>query len=92
MSLHLRTDNIYQNWQQIAQQIVDEKQTEWKTQPFVNYMLEHVWFELGQQHLQHIDLDTTEIQRLCSLNDQFGDKHIREEMINFYVHLQAFVT
>jgi hypothetical protein len=66
--------DLYTRWQQVAVEIVQQKQTNWKMHPSVAYMLEHELVLAAQLYIDYLrtELSDETIQRLADLNDQYG--------------------
>lgn len=81
------TESIYKTWENICEEIVSTRSNNWKQNPCVTYMLEHVSDGTGKLFLEdllneHDSILTEEvIERLCSLNDLYGNTH----KVNYYL-------
>ena len=73
--------SIYDKWKNICNHIVDNKLTDWKRNHDVTTILEHLSFENGQVYLDTLlgdGVNPRVIQKLCSLNDQFGNANVQK--------------
>ena len=60
--------DIYTNWENTSNRIVDEKLTVWKQLPDVVIMLEHLHEELGKKYLKMLEKEKINMVHLDFLN------------------------
>jgi hypothetical protein len=73
--------SLYDKWKNICNHIVDNKLTNWKRHPDVTTILEHLSLENARVYLSSLledGINPKVIQKLCSLNDQYGNANIQE--------------
>lgn len=69
---------MYSRWENACNEIVTNKITNWKIQPNIKYMLEHVLPYQAVEYikLSKLHLSQEEIQSLASLNDMYGGTQV----------------
>jgi len=74
--------SIYDKWKKVCNHIVDNKLTDWKRLPDVTTILEHLSYEHAKVYLSNLvendGVNPQVIQKLCSLNDQFGNANVQK--------------
>jgi len=64
--------DIYTNWENTSNRIVDEKLTDWKQLPDVVIMLEHLHEELGKKYLKMLEKEKIDVKTIATYNDKYG--------------------
>jgi hypothetical protein len=70
--------NLYNNWTQIAEWIVQTNQTEWKSNPHVHSILEHVSYHLATAYAKGITFSSDLVQYLVAINDKYGGSRVEQ--------------
>ena len=74
--------SLYDKWKKVCNHIVDNKLTDWKRLPDVTTILEHLSYEHAKVYLSNLiendGVNPQVIQKLCSLNDQFGNANVQK--------------
>lgn len=69
----------YSKWDNIAQSIAENKETDWKTHPHVSYMLEHEWESAAKIYIEYLleFMTIEQIQAMATVNDTYGGSSVR---------------
>ena len=69
----------YVRWNNIAETIAENRLTDWKTHPDVNYMLEHEWESAAKIYIEYLTpfLTAEQIQAMALTNDTHGVPEIK---------------